>query len=215
MRMQPEAIDKFFAELGRLSTRPIRVVLVGGAAAILYGCGRPTEDIDFEVRLGDGEPTPKEEEEASVLIERARMRTGAVVQFNSDWDRVSSIAMPKKSPSAIPYKNFGLTKVFLMHPNPWSIGKLSRYTARDIADICAVFAKHKKKLKLTANGAAAYWGRAVGESPFSDAQNLFRQQAGDFFREYGKKIWGKKVEPKALMETFMKSARNARSGKQA
>jgi len=49
--MKIKDVLTFFKELDKRIHFPVRVILTGGAASVLFGAGRVTQDIDFEVAL--------------------------------------------------------------------------------------------------------------------------------------------------------------------
>ena len=207
--MTPEKVDQFFLGLSHRYPLPLKAVITGGSAAVLYGAPRATRDIDFELKEGKRfKPSPNQSS-LEAAVESSRGEAQIAVEYTEDWDRTSSIARPRVSPRPIPYKTFGKTRVFLMHPLPWSIGKLCRFIESDIEDLAAIFRLKQRALKITPTKAVDYWGRALGESPRSSEQEQFRNHVREFLQNHGAAIWGSSLKPDPLFESFMAVARKA------
>jgi hypothetical protein len=194
-------VHNFFEQVARRMTVPARVVITGGAAAIAFGVSRATEDIDFEVELTI---SPAKHADAWKTLESVlrtvQTVTGIAPQFSEDIDRWSAIALPSKRSKRL--WKFGAVDVQILHPLDWSVGKLARYMASDESDVVTVF----KKKAVSAPSAARVWGQALGLSPASSAQTLFRNNVKSFFDQHALALWGPSADPKRLFETFLKTA---------
>lgn len=204
--MKISDVERFFKELDRRAKTPLQIILTGGAAAIVMGVKRVTQDIDFEVELKAGPNRLDAWDAVQKHIADTATATGITPQFSEDIDRWSSIAMPFKK--SRPWKKMGHVDVRILEPSLWAIGKLSRYLATDEKDLVTVFQLIKPDLKAVVNT----WGKALGKSPASSAQPTFRKHVELFFQENGRKIWGKKFDAASVFESFLAVARKAASG---
>src|SRR5687767_13851450 len=95
--MKIRDIDRFFIELDRRINTPIRVLITGGAAAVLFGGTRSTHDIDFEVifKMDVGKCTDAWPQLQKSLDQVSRS-TGISAQYSDDIGRWSSILIPGK-----------------------------------------------------------------------------------------------------------------------
>ena len=138
--MKISDIDKFFRQLDEKIDAPITALITGGAAAILFGGARATQDIDFEVTF---KLTPKKAADAWPKLQQSLddivRNTGIAAQYSDDIDRWSSIKIPSKK-SAL-YKKIGKIEIRILDPGLWAIGKLSRYVGSDTADLVEVLSK--------------------------------------------------------------------------
>lgn len=206
--MRIRDLHRFFEDLARRVDFPVRLFLLGGAAALLYGSRRVTHDVDFEVHLVP-ESGRSREARWKVLqgaIQKAGAATGVTPQYSEDVDRWSLIVLPGYRRASRLYRRFGRVEVRLLSPLHWAIGKLARYLPSDLQDLETVF-KHEPG---DPHQAARLWGRALGGSPTSSLMPLFRQQVLYFFRECAPRIWGKAVDPAQLCQEFLSAARHAR-----
>ncbi len=181
--MLAKDIDHFFECLDKELHAPTRVILIGGAAATLYGSKRPTEDIDFELQ------TSEPEDQLAKAILAAEMASGIKAQYSTDIDHWGMISLGDYRKHTRPYKKIGKITVELLQPEYWSIGKVSRYYDSDVEDMVLVF----KRQKTDPNHLLAVWQEALKYSPVSNALFLFKQQVAQFFRQHGRGIWGAKV----------------------
>jgi hypothetical protein len=202
-------IHRFFEALGRKVDAPLQIVLTGGAAGILLGMRRATFDIDFEVRLklavARKTSTGPDRWDAveNALADTARA-TGITPQYAEDIDQWSSIALPAKRSRL--YRRFGKVEVRILDPALWAIGKLTRYLSTDVQDLRAVL----KQANLRPLATVKLWGTALGISPVSNAQGMFRRQVEHFLDQFGQEIWGSGTDPSVLKRAFLESARKAR-----
>jgi hypothetical protein len=202
--MKARDIDRFFKELDRRVDVPLQIILTGGAAGILQGVDRATQDIDFELHLKKNAQKPSEIENVQKAILETGRVTGIAPQYAEDIDRWSSILLPNKKSQR--YLRIGKVEVRILEPGLWAIGKLSRYLSSDVSDLRAVL---KTKTK-DPRACARLWGRALGLSPASNQQGLFRRQVESFFDHYARDIWGQNTDPEELKRVFLYSARMAK-----
>lgn len=192
--MNRKQIDRYFELLAKLYTKKCRIILTGAAAGALYGRVRSTVDIDFAAKTRDWELFSR-------AVSQASARTGIVAQYAEDIDRWSMITLLDYDKHLRVYRRIGSIEVCLMEPRYWAIGKLSRYLDSDVQDISKVF----KKTKTTWRSMATLCGKALKRSPKSTACFLFKRQVEDFFKRFGKRVWGKAFDPEKAIAQFHKS----------
>ncbi len=86
--MEKEDVRRFFNELSQGWSQPTRVLLLGGAAALLLGGRRPTMDVDFEVQIPPDQGLWDAFEEA---IQEVRKKTGIAAQYAESIERWSQL----------------------------------------------------------------------------------------------------------------------------
>jgi len=196
-------IERYFQEVNRRIDFSIRVLLTGGAAALLYGAVRVTEDIDFEVHIlkthGERAAWPRLHQ----ALREASRATGLVPQYAEDIDRWSSIVLPSKKSRL--FQKIGKVEVRLLDPEIWAIGKLTRFLDSDLQDLLVVL----QHASADPRNLARAWGRALGQSPRSSAQDQFRLHVEHFFDAYAKKLWGSRIQPEELKKLVLASAQTA------
>lgn len=205
--MTRRAIDRFFAALDRAFNEPVTIIVTGGAAANLRGTTRTTRDIDFEVRLPHQRRSASQKtwEAFERAVSKASRETGVEAQYAADIDRWSSIALPPRRRRPELYRWFGRLRVCLLDPVSWAVGKLARGLDTDLADVREVLAAAKPAAPRTVRT----WAQALGSSPPSSAQALFRRQTEEFLRRHARVIWGRRVNPEALIRLFLAESRRA------
>ncbi|HCU24743.1 MAG TPA: hypothetical protein DF383_06980 [Deltaproteobacteria bacterium] len=199
--MKRSQLDKYFREVGAKAPAPLRIYLTGGVLAWFYGKVRPTQDLDFALK------THASWDEVSTLLKTAALQEGIAVEFSEDISRWGMVGYSHYEKGARLYKSFGKLKVFLLDPVAWSVGKLSRYTSDDLADLVSVFRKQKPPL----SAALRIWTQALLESPPSSEQGLFIKKVGDFLSRHGKDIWGRKFSAEKTLQNFHLLLRRKRS----
>lgn len=199
----PEALDAFFEALAARVPCRVKLILTGGAEALLLGSTRPTGDLDFGITLIT---TVKAYErhwaEVETDIAAASRVTGVTVQYSTDIDRWSAIAMPNYHRHTRLHRRFGRVWVHLLEPAYWAVPKLARYLDTDAADIQSVLrAQGVKPMPL-----ARLCGRALRTSPRSSAQFSFRQHVEHFFRTHGTTVWGSSFDVEGAVCAFQRAA---------
>ncbi len=177
------------------------MILTGAAAGSLWGHIRPSQDIDFGVRLARA--TPKGWRDFQAAVDRAAQRTGLQVNYAQDIDRWSAITLLDYRRHTAPYRRFGALEVRLLEPAYWSIGKMGRYFDLDVQDLIAVL----KRQKVPPGALARLWARALLASPVSPALFQFRTQVEHFLRTYGRTVWGRTFNAEAAIARFQRHAR--------
>jgi hypothetical protein len=199
--MKVRDIHAFFTELDRRIAVPVKVLVTGGAAAILQGVKRATHDIDFEITLTKPHAAnPAHWGQIQKAIDETGRATGITPQYAEDIDRWSSIALPAKT--SRPYLKLGKVDARILDPGPWSIGKLTRFLSSDVDDLITVL----KEADTAPAALARFWGKALGMSPASNAQALFKRQVESFLDLHARHIWPKKTDAEALKTLFNKAA---------
>ena len=209
--MKANDIHRFFEDLNTRLDRPVRILLTGGAAAILHGVERATFDIDFEIALkkvaGKSVASPDAWDAIQKAIAETARATGITPQYDEDIDQWSSITLPAKKSRL--YRRFGKVEVCILDPALWAIGKLARYLSTDIHDLRIVMKTTNAKSKPTVK----LWGTALGMSPASSSQGTFRKQVASFLDQYAAEIWGIQENPSELNRLFADAAQKARQRK--
>lgn len=177
--MTKKDVDHFFKELSKTVKTRLKIYLTGGAAALFLGGNRPTRDIDFEFQSS----SPG----IAARFEEVSQRQKIAVQYSDTIQHWGMIAIPQLTKGSRLHKHFGSVSVFILAPEKWAIGKLSRYFESDVEDLVAVLTRQKPPLKKTLN----LWKQALRTSPVSTDQFLFKNQVNHFLKTYGKKIWGR------------------------
>jgi len=191
--------------LGKRVGFPVQIILTGGGAAILEGVSRATRDLDFQIVLRTRSASRRQAFQDAILhVERA---TGIAAQYDAAIETWSSISWPARRPKSFPYKRFGTIDVRVLDPLWWSVGKLTRYLSYDISDVMTVF----KHMRISSEQAARAWGQALGRSPLSNAQPIFRRQVLDFFAAHGRRLWGTSFDADTTTRVFLRSAQRKRS----
>ena len=203
--MKHGEIHRFFEDLNLRVQRPVRILLTGGAAAILQGVKRATFDIDFEIALKKGAEksggTRDNWDAVQKAIEDTARSTGITPHYTEDIDQWSSIALPAKKSRL--YRRFGKVEVRILDPGLWAIGKLARYLSTDVQDLRIVL----KAAKTGAKAMAKLWGTALGISPASSSQGTFRKQVESFLDQHAREIWGAQANSEELKRLFIEAAR--------
>lgn len=182
--MQNQDIDKFFILLSKKLSKPVRVILVGGAASLLLGGTRPTHDIDFAI---DGKNTHHEIEEG---IKEAEKKTGIVSEYSEDIERWSMLTLLDYKKHTRFYKKFGRVTIEILEPEYWSIGKMGRYLDSDVQDMIVVFKKQKTNLASLLK----VWKTSMKKSPLSDELFHFKKHIEHFLKTYGLEVWGRQFD---------------------
>lgn len=194
-------LKKFFTALARRLPCPVKLVLTEGSEAMLLGGKRPTGDVDFGLVVATRSQGLWPEIEAAVAA--AAREASVAVQYSSDIDRWSPIAIPSQKLRTQRYRRIGRLTIHLLDPNCWAIYKLARYLDSDIEDLTAVLARQK----VSGLGLARLCGECLRSSPRSTHLFLFRQQVEHFLREHGARVWGKRFDIDRAIAVFHRAAK--------
>lgn len=193
-------LRKFFSALARRLPCRVKLVLTGGSEAMVLGGRRPTGDIDFGLVVPGGRQGSWPEIEAAVAA--AAREAGVAVQYSTDIDRWSPVAIPSGKLKTRPHRRIGPLTVHILDPYCWAVYKLARYLDSDIEDLLAVL----RRQKVSSRGLARLCGRSLRFSPRSTHLFLFRRQVEHFFREHGTEVWGKKFDGEPTIAVFHRAA---------
>jgi hypothetical protein len=190
----------FLDTLARRLPCPAKIILTGGAEAMILGGSRPTGDIDFGITLRSRDEHQWARVEAAVSA--AADESDVTVQYSADVDRWSSVAIPQARRRSRPYRRIGRLTVHLLDPASWAVYKLARYLDQDVEDLQVVL-RHER---LPSGRLARLCGESLRVSPRSTHLFLFRKQVEHFFREHGRAVWGRRFDPSTAIATFHRVA---------
>ncbi len=196
--MNKKKIHEFFKRLNTNLDERATVIVVGASAGSLMGHVRPSFDIDFEFRLAKN--TPAKKKSASAAILKTAQETGVAVNFSENIGGWSMINYLNYRKTAVPYRLFGKLDVRLIEPAYWTIGKMTRFLELDIQDMVKIIRKKKIKHETL----IGIWAQAFRSSDLSLELGQFKDHVLFFLKQYGKKIWGKKIKAAELKESFLK-----------
>ncbi len=199
--MNPRQIDRFFHVLAQELPQSARVIVTGAAAGSLWGCVRPSVDIDFAIQLF--RRGRKGWSQVDAAVDRAVTLTGISANYAEDIDRWGLISLLDYRRRTTLYRKFSNLEVRLLDPAYWSIGKITRYLDPDVQDLVAVLTRRR----VPAAQLIRVWARALRASPPSTARSRFRQQAEHFLRTYGRTIWGKRFDSDRTVRQFHQQIR--------
>ncbi|MFQ5681351.1 MAG: hypothetical protein ACE5GG_04810 [Candidatus Omnitrophota bacterium] len=200
--MKAKDIDLFFASLSKKWPRRAKIRLLGGAGSLLMGGARPTLDIDFEV-IFTRDLAEKDKQGFQAAVEKTKQETGIAAQFSEDIDRWSQISLLDYRRHASLYERFRNIWVYILNPEYWSIGKITRYWDQDIQDMFAVF----KRMKTNPVSLLEVWAAAISKSPVSSQLLFVKRHIRHFFVTFGKEIWGKGYPRKEILSRIAKISR--------
>lgn len=166
---------------------------------MLLGGTRPTGDIDFGVVLADEERWPGIEADIRAAADEA----GVVVQYSTDIDRWSSVAIPAARRRTRPYRRIGKLSVHLLDPGCWAVYKLARYLDADVDDLRSVL----RRERLLPLSIARLCGESLRGSPRSTRLFPFRRHVEHFFAAHGPAVWGRRFDPERAIAAFHRAAR--------
>lgn len=198
--MKIKDVVNFFSEVDKRVSIPIKVILTGGAAGILYGLKRVTHDIDFEVQFLKTGTQNKKWRGIQIILDEVSRLTGITPQYADDIDRWSSIALPSKKNQR--FQKLGKVDLCVLAPELWAVGKLTRFLDTDVQDLKTVL----KQTEVKPEACARTWGEALRISPPSPAQSIFRKQVDYFLTAFAKTVWGRSTDPENLKILFLKTA---------
>jgi len=199
-RLAPADLDHFLRGLARRLPCPVRLVLTGGAEALVLGGIRPTEDVDFALVVAERFDAHWPAVEAAVAA--ARDDAAITVQYATDIDRWSSVSIPAARRRTRPYRRIGRLSVHLLYPTCWAVYKLTRYLDSDVNDLRVVL----RRQRVSWRALARLCGEALRTSPRSSQLRLFRQQVEHFLRTHGRHVWGARFDPDRAVVTFRGAA---------
>jgi hypothetical protein len=194
-------LTAFLAALARRLRFPARIVLTGGCEAMLLGGTRPTGDVDFGVAVRGEDRWPAME--AAILA--AANDAGVAVQYSTDIDRWSSVAIPPRRLKTRRLRQVGPLAVHLLDPACWAVYKLARYLDADVDDLRRVL-RHER---VPALALARLCGESLRASPRSTQLFAFRCHVEHFFAAHGPSIWGKRFDPARAIGVFHRAAKVA------
>jgi hypothetical protein len=199
----PQALNRFFEALAERVPCRVKLILTGGAEALLLGSTRPTGDLDFGITLiPTAESQEREWAEVEAALAAASQAAQVTVQYSADIDRWSAITMPNYHRHTRLYQRFGRVWVHLLEPAYWAVPKLARYLDTDATDMEAVLRAQGVKPEPLAR----LCGRALRASPRSTAQFSFRQHVEHFLRAHGPSVWGGDFDAEAAVRVFHRAA---------
>ncbi len=164
---------------------------------MVFGGVRPTGDIDFGIAADAGHLPAIE-----AAIENAARVVGVAVQYSTDIDRWSSIAIPPGHFRTRPWRRVGRLSVHLLQPACWAVYKLARYLDSDADDLVAVLGRER----VAPARLARLCGDCLRTSPRSTQLFAFRRHVEHFFRSHGPRIWGTTFRAARTIEAFHRAA---------
>src|SRR5207302_1052684 len=177
-------LARFFEAFARPLPCRARLILTGGTEALLLGGRRPTGDVDFGLVLSGKDVQWWPEVESAVAA--AAREAGVAVQYSTDIDRWSSVAIPPRRRKTRSYRRIGRLSVHLLDPACWAVYKLARYLDADVEDLRYVL----RRAHVPSGALARLCGTSLRARPRSTQLFLFRRQVEHFFRTHGRAGWG-------------------------
>jgi hypothetical protein len=199
-RLAPADLDRFLRGLAQRLPCPARLVLTGGAEAMLLGGVRPTGDLDCAVLVAERFEALWPAVEDAVAT--ASRDAGIAIQYATDIDRWSAVSIPVARRRTIPLRRLGRLSVRLLEPTCWAVYKLTRYLDSDVDDLRAVL----RRQRVSWRALARLCGESLRASPRSTQLRLFRQQVEHFFRSHGRHVWGARFDAEHAVATFRRAA---------
>lgn len=176
--IQKEKIDLFFQKMAeKCPTVNGTIYVTGGAALILYGIPRMTDDIDFEI--------PEGLSEEKIMAVSKEM--GIPVQFGTDIERWGMMALAGYREQAKFYKSFGEFVVKIVDPLNLIAPKLSRFLDRYIEDVSVLI----KNFEISRPKLLEHLKQVYDRSPVSIEKGLFRNQVTQFLKDYQQELWNR------------------------
>jgi len=166
---------------------------------MLLGGTRPTRDIDFGVGGAGERRWP--EIEAAILAAADESRVA--VQYSTDIDRWSPVAIPPGRFKTRRLRRIGRLSVHLLDPGCWAVYKLARYLDADVDDLCSVL----RRERLSPMMLARLCGESLQASPRSTQLFAFRRHVEHFFETYGERVWGKRFSAERAAAIFHRTAK--------
>lgn len=195
-------IDNFFEELGKIFAEPLHILITGAVAGFIMGHIRPSDDIDFEVRLQNEAADERVKEALETAIKIVSQKLQMPAQYTENIAGWSQIALLDYRDHALPYKRIGSIDIKFMAPEFWAIGKLTRYLPLDRKDLIGVL----KATELDPSRLIATLAKALRNSPLSDRSRNFKDHVLDFLKNEGNGIWGDTFSPDKAAQEFKNQA---------
>ena len=173
-----EKIGQFFKKLAEKAPEAKGTIYVtGGAALILYGIPRFTEDINIEIPVGLNEED---------ILSTAK-EVGILVEFGVDIERWGMTALAHYRQNAVLHQKFGGLTVKIVDPLNIIAPKLARFIERDIEDAVILI----QKFKILRQDLLSHLEKVYERSPASLEKGQLRGNIVRFLKEYQKTLWGK------------------------
>jgi len=165
---------------------------------MVLGGTRPTGDVDFGVV---GSRADRWTEIESAILAAAE-EAGVAVQYSTDIDRWSSIAIPPRRWKTRPWRRIGPLSVHLLDPACWAVYKLARYLDADGDDLRSVL-RHER---VPPARLARLCGESLRTSPKSTQLLAFRRHVEHFFSAHGRAVWGSTFDSRRAIGAFHRAA---------
>lgn len=163
----------------------------------MLGGTRPTGDVDFGLATSGSLPAVER------AIGEAARACGLAVQYSTDIDRWSSVAIPPARMRTRPHRRIGRLSVHLLDPKCWAVYKLARYLDTDVDDLLVVLRRERP----SAAALARLCGESLRTSPRSTHLFSFRRHVEHFFETHGPAVWGHGFDPSRAIAGFHRAAR--------
>jgi hypothetical protein len=199
--LRPADLSRFLVALAERLSFPVRIVLTGGCEAMLLGGTRPTGDVDF----GVVHPGEKRWPAVEAAILEAAGAAGVAVQYSTDIDRWSSVAIPPGRFTTTPFRRIGRLSVHLLAPRCWAVYKLARYLDTDLDDLRIVL----RRAAVPPLALARLCGESLRASPRSTRLFVFRRHVEHFLTTHGPAVWGRSFDAARAIAAFHRAARIA------
>jgi hypothetical protein len=195
-RLTVAELVRFLRATARRLPGRTRFILTGGVEAMLLGGTRPTGDVDFGV-VAAGRL-----DEIEAAIQAAASEAGLAVQYSTDVDRWSSVAIPRSRLRTRPYRRIGRLSIHLLEPKCWAVYKLARYLDADVEDLRSVLRRERP----SAPALARLCGESLRASPRSTQLFSFRRHVEHFFSTHGRHVWGPRFDAARAVRAFHRAA---------
>jgi hypothetical protein len=195
--MDRETLDHFFQEISRTVKGPTRVYLTGGTVSYPWGGNRPPEGATFGLHCTGPAAWDLQND-----IEAAGETSGMPVALKGMPGLFEKAYLPDYKKGATLYKRFGRLSVYLLDWKVWSIGKLGRGELADLRDLKVVL----QKVRPSPIEALKVWAQALKGGIMPAHSTAFVRAVENFFRQFGREIWGGHLEPERILEGFRKRA---------
>lgn len=194
--MKPKQVEEFFEVLWAQLQAPVTIYLTGACAAALLGGVRPSQDVDFGLRLPARSKLGWQQVYA--CVQRTSQITGVPASVAEDIDRWGMITLLDYQKRSTRHAMIGQLDLRILSPAHWAIGKLTRYLEPDVLDMVTVL----RRQKVDALASVRLWGKALRASPPSTTQFQFRGQVEAFLSHHGKAVWGRSFDVQKAVKAF-------------